>query len=54
MSVIERLKSLVGGQERKQYSYECGDCGAAFESPARTPNDAECPGCGSDRIHTAL
>lgn len=53
MALIEKLKSMVGGEEEEQtYSYTCSDCGTGFESTAVNPNDAECPECGSRRVHS--
>ncbi|MFB6183170.1 MAG: zinc ribbon domain-containing protein [Haloarculaceae archaeon] len=53
MGVIETFKSLVSGGEQT-YSYECRDCGRAFESSANHPRDATCPGCGSDDVRTSI
>lgn len=54
MSLVDKVRSLVGEDEEGTYEYECENCGHAFESGAANPNDLDCPECGSGRIHTAL
>lgn len=54
MNITSRVKSLVGRDGDETFHYECGDCGAAFESGVANPNDTTCPECGSDRVHSAL
>jgi len=53
MALIERLKSMIGEEEERTYSYACSDCGEEFQSTAVNPNDVECPNCGSQRVHSA-
>lgn len=54
MSLVDKVKSLVGDGDEGTYEYECENCGAAFESESSNPNDVDCPECGSGRIHTEL
>ena len=54
MSLVEKVKSLVGDEEDGSYSYECENCGNVFESSAPNPNDVDCPMCESGRVHTAI
>jgi len=52
MSLIEKLKTMVGSGEEKKYSYKCSDCGVTFESTAVNPNQTDCPECESSRTRT--
>lgn len=54
MSLVEKVRSLVGDEDDETYRYECENCGNEFESRAQNPNDVDCPMCQSGRIHTAL
>ena len=54
MSLVEKVRSLVGDGDDSTYRYECENCGNTFESVAPNPNDVDCPLCESGRVHTAL
>ena len=47
---------IVGNDapEGSRFTYTCAACKTEFESTADHPDDATCPECGSDRIHTAF
>lgn len=54
MSLVEKVRSLVGDGDDSTYRYECENCGNGFESAAPNPNDVACPLCESGRVHSAL
>lgn len=54
MVSLDSIKNLVSGGEEQLYSYTCGSCKEAFSSPIDNPNDATCPDCGSDDVHSAM
>ena len=54
MSLVEKVKSLVGESDEGSYNYECANCGNVVESSAPNPNDVDCPMCESGRVHTAV
>lgn len=54
MSLVEKVRSLVGTDEAATYRYECENCRNSFQSAVPNPNDVDCPLCESGRVHTAL
>lgn len=54
MSLVEKVRSLVGDGDDSTYRYECENCRNTFDSAVPNSNDVDCPLCESGRVHTAL
>ncbi|WP_254536935.1 hypothetical protein [Halomarina litorea] len=50
MSILERVKSAVGAGSETEFTYNCRDCDATFESTESHMGEVACPYCESRDI----
>lgn len=49
-SLLDTLKAKVLGDDRRQFTYECQECGMEFESPTAHMAEVSCRECGSNNL----
>ncbi|WP_247008718.1 zinc ribbon domain-containing protein [Halorientalis litorea] len=53
MTLLDKLRSMVGGNRVRTFTYECRECSEVFESPIASTSQVDCPACGANAIRAA-
>jgi len=54
MPLIRRLKSVLGGQSARSYTYLCMSCNEQFVSEESHMAKVSCPGCGATDVRSVV